>query len=108
MEHILNIAFDFDDDKVRNTAEHAVENEMRDIINEIVLDKIAPMSSDWYGKKERDWKRLWHHIDDSIDKILADNRDEIIEKAADKLVKSVRNSKAWKTKFADITKEEDA
>ena len=105
MQHILQIAFDFDDDKVRSTAERAVENEMGEIIKGIVLDEIAPISSGWYGNKERDWNRLWHHIDNFIDKILADNRDEIIEKAADKLVKSAKNTKVWKSKFAEIISE---
>lgn len=102
MEHILNIAFDFDDEKVRKTAERAVENEMDRIIQKIVTDEIAPMDSGWYGEPKHNWNKLWNHIDHSIDRILTENRDEIIEKAADKLVRSVRASKAWKTKFADV------
>lgn len=102
MEHILNIAFDFDDEKVKATAEKAVNNEMTQIITGIVTDKIAPMTSGWYGKQERDWTRLWDKVDSAIDKIVADNREEIIEKASNKLVKSVRATKLWKSKVGEI------
>ena len=105
MEHILNIVFDFDDEKVKQVAEKAVVTDMATIINAIVTDKIAPMTSGWYGKQERDWSNLWDKVDSAIDKIIADNRDEIIEKAAEKLVKSARSTKAWKEKFADVMSE---
>lgn len=105
MEHILNIAFDFDDEKVKQKAETAVENEMQTIIKDIVTDEIAPMSSGWYGKQQRDWSHMWHDVERAIDKIIADNREEIIEKAADKLVKSAKSTKAWKEKFAEVMSE---
>lgn len=108
MEHILNIAFDFDDEKVKKTAEDAVNNEMTKIVKEIVTDKIAPMSSGWYGRQERDWKNLWDKVDSAISEMLAEHREEIIEKAADKLVKSAKSTKAWKEKFAEIMEEVDA
>ena len=107
MEHILNIAFDFDDDRVKKTAEDAVNNEMTKIVKEIVTDKIAPMSSGWYGRQERDWKNLWNKVDSAINEMLAEHREEIIEKAADKLVKSAKSTKAWKEKFAEIMDEVD-
>lgn len=107
MEHILNIAFDFDDEKVKKAAEDAVNNEMTKIVKEIVTDKIAPMSSGWYGKQERDWKNLWDKVDSAISEMLAEHREEIIEKAADKLVKSAKSTKAWKEKFAEIMDEVD-
>lgn len=108
MEHILNIAFNFDDEKVKKTAETAVENEMQTIIKDIVTDHIAPMSSGWYGKQERDWSHMWNVVERVIEKIIADNREEIIEKASDKLVKSARSTKAWKEKFTEVMNEVDA
>ena len=106
MQHILNIAFDFDDDKVRKTAENAVNKEMGEIVKNIVLDKIAPMSSGYYGRQERDWSRLWREVEDAIGKAVSDNRDEIIERAAAKLVRSAKSTKAWKEKFLEIVEEE--
>ena len=107
MEHILNIAFDFDDERVKKTAEDAVNNEMTKIVKEIVTDKVAPMSSGWYGKPERNWENLWDKVDSAINGILAEHREEIIEKAADKLVKSAKATKAWKEKFAEVMNEVD-
>lgn len=107
MEHILNIAFDFDDDRVKKTAEDAVNNEMTKIVKDIVTDKVAPMSSGWYGRPERDWKNLWDKVDSAINEMLAEHREEIIEKAANKLVKSAKSTKAWKEKFAEIMDEVD-
>ena len=80
-------------------------SDLTTIINAIVTDKIAPMTSGWYGRQERDWSSLWNKVDSAIDKIIADNRDEIIEKAAEKLVKSARSTKAWKEKFAEVISE---
>lgn len=108
MEHILNIAFDFDDEIVRNRAKTAVENEMQTIIKDIVTDKIAPMSSGWYGRQERDWRNLWDKVDSAINEMLVEHREEIIEKAADKLVKSAKSTKAWKEKFAEVMEEVNA
>lgn len=108
MEHIISIAFDFDDDRVKKTAEDAVNNEMTKIVKEIVTDKIAPMSSGWYGRQERDWRNLWDKVDSAINEMLAEHREEIIEKAANKLVKSAKSTKAWKEKFAEIMEEVDA
>lgn len=107
MEHIISIAFDFDDDRVKKTAEDAVNNEMTKIVKDIVTDKIAPMSSGWYGKQDRDWSNLWNHVDSAISEMLAEHREEIIEKAADKLVKSAKSTKIWKEKFAEIMDEVD-
>lgn len=105
MQHILNIAFDFDDDKVRKIAENTVSNEMDKIIRGLVTDHIAPMSSGYYGRQERDWSTLWQKIEDSIREILAGSRDEIIERAADKLAKSAKSTKVWKEKVGEIADE---
>lgn len=108
MEHIINIAFDFDDERVKKTAEDTVNNEMTKIVKEIVTDKVAPMSSGWYGKQERDWKNLWNKVDTAINEMLAEHREEIIEKAVNKLVKSAKATKAWKERFAEVMEEVDA
>lgn len=108
MQHIINIAFEFDDEKVRKTAEYAVGNEMTNIVKEVVMDKIAPKTSSAWNRnsKERNWSNLWERVDSAIEKIVADNRDEIIEKAAAKLIRSAKSTKAWKEKFSEIVEEE--
>ena len=102
MQHIVNIAFDFDDDKVKAIAEKAVENEMDSIIKNIVLDKIAPQETYLFGKKGRDWDTFDNIIYNRIDCILGEHKDKIIELASTKLVESVKRTKVWKEKYKDI------
>ena len=105
MNHIVEISFDFDDEKVKDTAERAVENEMEKIVKDIVLDRIAPMSSGWYGKPARDWSILNQKVENTIQEFLEEHREDIIETAAKKLVQSVRATKVWKEKYKEIIDE---
>lgn len=102
MQHIVNIAFDFDDEKASKAAEKAVENEMDKIIKGIVLDKIAPEKSTFYGRKERDWDWFNHSVDNVINNIISEHKEEIIERAAEKLAESYKRTKAWKEKVEEV------
>lgn len=97
MQHILNIAFDFDDEKIKNIVEKSIEQDMDSIIKEIILDRIAPYEYSYLGNtKERQWDRLKAKVDDRIDAILNEHKEEIIDCAAIKLVESYKRTKAWK------------
>lgn len=104
MQHILNIAFDFDDEKVKSIAENAVEKEMDVIIRELILDEIAPKERSFYGTAER---RNWGIVQAKVERAIADTidsyKDEIIEKAANTLADRIRRSKAWKEKYGEVT-----
>ena len=109
MEHILNIAFNFDDEKITKTAEETITNHIDDIVESIILDKIAPYKTNYCGyawnletKKERDYTDLYDRIDDRIDLILESHKEEIIDRAATKLVESYRRTKVWKEKAGEI------
>ena len=103
MQHILNIAFDFDDEKVRKIAEKRVTDGMDDIINTIVLDQIAPKRQmSWSNSLERDWNLLYSKIDDAIADLLVEHKEEIIDRASVKLVESLKRTKLWKEKTAAI------
>lgn len=103
--HILSIAFDFDDDKVRAIAEKAVEQDMNTIIKNIILDRIAPEGTGT-GYFSVDKGRLWDKFDiivkDRVDEVLEDHKPEIIEVAANKLVESVKRTKVWKEKYKEV------
>lgn len=107
MQHILNIAFDFDDEKVKKVAENTVENELDKIVKDIVTDKIAPMKYDTWrpDRKERDWSGLRNKVDNAIKTLIDEHKEEIIELAADKLVKSIKSTKAWRETKEEIMKE---
>ncbi len=104
MQHILNIAFDFDDNKVRQVAEQKVEEDMDNIIKNIILDQIAPLKYSHYGNKEtRNWDAFSNRINDGIKQFADEHKDEIIDKAAKMLCESYKRTKAWKEKAGDAT-----
>ena len=49
MQHVINIAFDFDDEKVKEIAENAIDNDINSIIEKIIIDYLAPEKSYYYG-----------------------------------------------------------
>lgn len=102
MQHILNIAFDFDDDAVKEKVEKSINNELDNIIGTIIKDQIAPYNTPWYGtQKERDWSRLSNRVDRLITSFINEHKEEIIERASDKLVDSLKRTKAWKEKYQE-------
>ena len=107
MQHIINIAFDFDDDKANKIAENTVENELDRIIKGIVTDKIAPMKHNTWrpNERERDWTLLYNAVKNTVETMINEHKDEIIELAADKLVKSVKSTKAWRSTKEEIIEE---
>lgn len=105
MQHIMQIAFDFDDDRVRQVAENKIDQNMDNIIKDIVTDRIAPFTTDYYsvyGKKTRDWRELDRMVKDHVNSIIDEHKDEIIQKAADMLCESYKRTKAWKEKASDV------
>ena len=110
MQHIINIAFDFDDNKVKEIAENAIDNDINAIIEKIIIDYLAPEQTyyrGWEKKIERSWEELSNKIDDRIDAMLNEHKDEIIEMASDKLVRSYQRTKAWKEKVNQKLDKED-
>ena len=106
MQHIVNIAFDFDDQKAKAAAEKAVEGELDKIIKDIILDKIAPYKTKYYtinrATSERDWSGFREKIDQAVDGFLNENKGLIIDEAANKLVERLSRSKAWKEKTMEV------
>lgn len=110
MQHVINIAFDFDDEKVTKIAESAIENDINSIIEKIISDHLAPEKTYYYGwekKTDRSWEALSKKIDDRIDAMINKHKDEIIEMASDKLVESYRRTKAWKERTSQKLDKED-
>lgn len=99
MQHVVNIAFDFDDDRVKMITEKAVAQDMDSIIKGIILDKIAPEKYSYYGgKKDRNWESFNNKLKESIDAIMKEHKQEIIDLAASKLADSFKRTKVWKEK----------
>lgn len=103
MQHIVEIAFDFDDSKAQKAAENAVENELDKIINNIIMDRLAPKERErWSDRVVRNWDCFDNMIRNTLDNWLETNKDTIIERAADKVADHVKRTKAWREKYTEI------
>lgn len=99
--HIVNVAFDFDDDKVRKTLEESAEKKVIDTLTNDIKKAICSKSDSYYGynakpNDENFTNGLKAIVYDEIDKVLLDNKDKIIEIAADKLAERLSKTKAAK------------
>lgn len=93
MQHIVNVAFDFDDKKVTDSIESQVHKEVVDNITEEVKNIIYEKK--WgYGKSydKNNPAPLKRLIEDRISEMLEENKDIIIDGAikllADKLART--------------------
>lgn len=105
MQHVVNLAFDFDDEKAKAAAEKAVSTELDSIIKNIVLDRIAPETDKWNAWRERkfrDWARVESAVDTIVKVIIEENKDMILDLAATKLADSVKRTKKWKETYTEV------
>lgn len=103
MQHILQVAFDFDDERVRGIVEKAIEQDLDTIIKGIILDNLAPEKYSYYGgKKDRNWEVFNDKAKERIDAILLEHKQDIIDLAANKLADSFKRTKAWKEKTQEV------
>lgn len=98
MQHIIQIAFDFDDAKVTSHLEDSVEKYVKDKIVHDIESKIF-QSNQWSGKidPERDDLKAW--VKEVIKKELLTYKDEMISRAVKDIVDSTKRSKAFKEKL---------
>ena len=84
MQHVLNIAFDFDDERIKGY----VENRMASELLERAYKDMASDLPKRYGQV--DWRSM---ACDAVDRLLAENRDAICEMASDKLAERLARTK---------------
>ena len=101
MQHVVSIAFDFDDSRITKISEEALEKKVDEIIKEAILDRIAPKGT-YYSKKERDWSALDERIEKYTKQYLEEHKEQIIEKSASKISRSLIRSKGLREKVDDI------
>lgn len=98
-QHIVNVAFDFDDDKVRKILEESAYNA---VIKDIKKDIMEAVIDNTYKKGESFFKeKLRYMVQDSIDSVLEDYKPEIINAAAEKLAEKFSRTKAFKDKMKE-------
>lgn len=91
MQHIVSIAFDFDDKSVSEKIERDVEMTVIAQIASDVREKIFNRAGNtFYGLSK------W--TEDVMRDVISGWKDEVIEMAAQMLAESYRRTKAWKEK----------
>jgi hypothetical protein len=102
MQHIFNIAIEIEDERIVQSIEKNVE----DKAIKMIIDKLeGRMCTRSYGGRVIDYKPLEEMIGSRIDVILEENKDFILEKAAEKLADKLARSKAGKAilgKFEEV------
>lgn len=109
--HIVSFSVGIDDDAIRENIMASAEQQ---IIREIKRDVLNQLFSrnDYWSKEVKlnehgnvaDIKDLKFkdYAKDILVKAIGDNKDAIIEKAAEMLVESYKRTKAWKEKVGEV------
>ena len=98
-QHVVNIAFDFDDDKVRKILEDSAEQQ---VIADIKSDIYNQLGKKRYGYGNYTKEEILNNLaSKGIDSFLEDYKDEILNLAATKLADRLIRTKAVR----EMTKE---
>lgn len=91
MEHIVQFAIGVDDDAIRQRVEQSAEK----VITQQLADDIKKTfyETDYYGRTSN---RPSSFVLAKIDSFLEDNRDDILEMAADRIAEKLARSKRGK------------
>ena len=115
-EHILNFAVGIEDDKIIDAVMKSAENSIINDIKKSVIDRMFDDRRGYYNSSvcEMNMRTASYKVKsdavlsdmskDIIEKIFAENKDQIIELAAEKLADSYKRTKAWKEKTAEVTR----
>lgn len=111
MQHILNVAFEFDDKKVKETLEKTAEKKVLDMLLHDVASVIRTENftsyRNYYSNKNDETfvdhetlvclnNKINSAIKESVDKVVSDNKEEIINKAAEIIAGRMLRTKALK------------
>ena len=109
MQHVVQIAFDFDDSKIQEICETSCVKNVEDSLKHAVLDKLL-------DKKMGTWSRPVEHatledplqlwVRNEVEAHLTEWKDDIIAKAAKELAEHMRRSKTVRETFVEQMKEE--
>lgn len=94
MQHIINVAFDFDDTTVKKYIEERAINDVR--------DRIWNLTQKHMPQGYREWDSF---VREPVSDFLEKHADEVIDIAAIMVAKRVESRKAWKEALADARDE---
>ncbi len=105
MQHVVTVAFDFDDKTIQKIIESGAEKKIVEEIKDMLLQKIY-RSRGWGSRKIDPNDDPFSEWTESIIRdLFNENREEIMDRAAKLVADSVKKSKYYKDGIADICKE---
>lgn len=102
MEHIIQFGVTIDDEKIKQTAEAKVEKIINDVVRADVYEALTGIRE--YNKYEYS-KHLMILVNNTMERFCVDNKEEIINLAADRLVEKLSRTKAVKEATERVLKE---
>ena len=105
MEHILNIAFDFDDNRVRNVIEKQACEQVINKLSKDIENALVAEASGYYYNRSKVGDGIAAIAKSRVDRIIDDNKDIIIHVAAKQLAGRLMRTKAAKNAVDAAVKE---
>lgn len=102
MEHIVQFGVNIDDEKIVKTAEAKVEKIINDVVKADIYEALTGIRE--YNKYEY-FKCLRMLVNDAVEKLCKENKEEIIKLAADRLAEKLSRTKAAKEAIEKVLKE---
>ena len=102
MKHIINIAFDFEDSKVREHLTETIEGQVKAEIKQAVLDDIFEKKNwgrDTHADPSQDPLKFW--VREMVKDIIMEHKDDICRMAAKDIVEGMNKSPKWKQKILE-------
>ena len=101
MQHVVQIAFDFDDERVKKILEETTVDEIQKDIRQAIIDDLFEKSA-WgrnsHADPEKDPLREW--VKNMVRETLLENRDYICQLAAKELAEKFSKSNTFREKVA--------
>lgn len=105
MQHVVTVAFDFDDAAVQRIVESGAEKKIIDEIKQQLLRKIYRSRGYSNQKIDPSYDPFSEWTESVIRDLFNENKEEIMNRAAKLVADSVKKSKYYKEGIADICKE---
>jgi len=95
VEHVVQFGINIDDETIRKVIEEKALDQVCDQIRKDI-EKDLPKKYTYNRGNETDWKEV---AKDAVSNIIAEHKDEIIEKAIDSIARSIRSSKKFREEY---------
>ena len=102
MQHAVQIAFDFDDQRVKDTVEKGCVDHINKELKQYVVDALFEKSfSSGYVRHGDPNRGFQDWVKDEVRDVLYENREYICQLAAKQIVESMNKNSKWKEKIVE-------